>query len=341
MPITHIESPVLAFDFELATRSVLRFLQARLGFDLVMVSKTDGKQWIVLQSEDRGYGVAPGATFHWNDMICSRMIAGVGPRIAADCSLVPAYAGAPICEDYEIAAYLGVPLRYSDGSIFGTISALNSTPKPVEIETELPMVELVADLLGSVLQNELNANESIRRAEKAEALIYQDPLTELYNRRGWNRLLMAEDVRCARYGCAACVVVVDLDGLTAINESLGREAGDAIIRLTAQVIRETTRSSDVVARLGGDEFAVLGIECSRDGSLELSRRIKDGLERVGIEASVGFAPRIPSKRLQDAWIDADHAMYREKNVKNSRAERVPILSRHVLISHDAAAYAGQ
>lgn len=83
-------------DFESAGKATLAFLRDRLGFGLWMVTRTEGKDWIVLQSEDHGYGVEAGHVFQWADSFCSEMIKGNGPRIAPDSDDVPAYVAAPI-----------------------------------------------------------------------------------------------------------------------------------------------------------------------------------------------------------------------------------------------------
>ena len=69
-------------DFEAAGQRVLAFLHQRFGFGLWMVTRTEGEDWIVLQSEDHGYGVKPGTVFRWADSFCSEMVKGNGPRIA-------------------------------------------------------------------------------------------------------------------------------------------------------------------------------------------------------------------------------------------------------------------
>ena len=69
-------------DFESASRAVLAFLHDRLGFDLWMVTRTEGDDWIVLQSEDHGYGVKDGTVFRWADSFFSQMVLGRGPCIA-------------------------------------------------------------------------------------------------------------------------------------------------------------------------------------------------------------------------------------------------------------------
>lgn len=65
-------------DFETAVRAVLAFLHHRLGFGLWMVTRTEGEDWIVLQTEGHAYDVNPGQVFCWTDSFCSRMVKGMG-----------------------------------------------------------------------------------------------------------------------------------------------------------------------------------------------------------------------------------------------------------------------
>lgn len=307
-----------SYTFETGTRAVLKFLQHRLGFDLWMVTRAEGTNWIVLQAEcqgqadGKGYGLEPDAVFQWSDSYCSQMVEGKGPCIAPRSEAVPAYLAAPMSEQVRIGAYVGVPLVYGDGTLFGTLCALHPTPKPESVTTELPLIELLASMLSGLLKMELAAAEAERRAESAQVEAETDVLTGLCNRRAWNRLVAAEEVRCQRYGHPACVMMVDLDGLKAMNDAEGHPAGDRLIRRTAEVIRASTRVYDTVARLGGDEFGILGIECKREQADVMSRRLRNNLEAVGIFASQGLAMRMPAKGIQHAWEEADREMYLDK-----------------------------
>ncbi len=299
-------------DFDSAARSVLRFLQGRIGLSLWMVTRTRGEDWIVLQIEDHNYGVEANSVFRWTDSFCSRMVAGLGPRIAPHSAAVPAYADAPIGRALKIGSYIGVPLKYSDGSLFGTLCAIDPDPRPETISQELPLIELLAFMLSGLLNSELSAAESARRAERALAEAETDALTGVYNRRGWDRLMQAEDARCRRYGHCACVVAIDLDGLKRVNDNEGHAAGDRLIARAAKAIVAATRASDIVARVGGDEFAVLGVECEEAASRELRDRLRESLNAAGVAASIGLAQRIPAQGMQHAWREADQAMYRNK-----------------------------
>ncbi len=200
----------------------------------------------------------------------------------------------------------------NNGSLFGTLCAIHPAPQPAAIERELPLIELLAKLLGGLLDSELKATERLRISERLEVESRCDALTGLYNRRAWDRLLEAEEQRCRRYGHAACVVFIDLDGLKAMNDTRGHSQGDELIRRAGQIIKAAMRDGDVVSRIGGDEFAVLGVECGPHARRVLCQRIRGALDASGIAASLGNAMRIPSLGLLQAWQEADQAMYADK-----------------------------
>jgi diguanylate cyclase (GGDEF)-like protein len=300
-------------DFTSAAQAALRFLRQRLGFQLWMVSRAEDDQWIVLAAEDHGYGVKQGDAFRWADSICSRMIDGSGPRMAPHAAAVPAYLEAKIGKQIAIGAYIGVPLRRSDGSLFGALCALDPLPQADTILSEQPLVELLAGMLGTVLNAELRAADAERRAERAEAEASRDALTSLYSRRGWDQILAAEESRCRRYGHPACVIVADLDELKRVNDQHGHAAGDRLLCLTATALKEAARASDMLARIGGDEFAVLAVECDTAGAQALLQRMRDALAAARVQASLGLAMRKPEQGLRAAWEEADAEMYREKS----------------------------
>jgi diguanylate cyclase len=299
-------------DFTSAAHDVLHFLRDRFGFALWMVTRTEDDDWIVLAAEDHGYGVKEGRVFSWADSFCSRMVDGVGPRIAAHADLIPAYATAPIGQQIKIGAYIGVPLKRSDGSLFGTLCAIDPSPQAELIAGEQALIELLADLLSSLLDTELNAADAVRRTERAEAEATRDALTSLYNRRGWDQLLANEEDRCSRYGHPACVISIDLDELKLVNDTHGHIAGDQLLVRTGRALLEATRSSDVVARLGGDEFAVLGVEYTALATESLVKKLRDCLNAAGVKAQIGVAMRRPERGLLSAYQEADAEMYKAK-----------------------------
>jgi diguanylate cyclase (GGDEF)-like protein len=249
------------------------------------------------------------------------MVRGEGPRVAPESGAVSAYASAPASRHIRIGAYVGVPLTLPDGSLFGTLCGFDPEPQPYRLLEEQPLIELLAGLLSCILGAELKAEAQARRGERAQAEAETDALTGVYNRRGWDRLMGAEESRCARYGHSACVVSLDLDELKAVNDSLGHGAGDLLLARAGQALRETARSSDVVARLGGDEFALLAVECDAQFAEALLARLRTSLEERGVKASVGLALRDPALGLPMAWEEADRRMFDEKRARRSAFAR--------------------
>jgi len=305
-------------SFHEAASDVLKHLHDRLGFELWMVTRTEGDDWIVLQTVDNGYGVRQGDVFRWSDSLCSQMVEGRGPRIAPCSTDVPIYAAAPIGRRMQIGAYVGVPLSLSDGRLFGTMCALHPEPRPAGVADELGSVELLARLLSNLLQAELKAAEEARATERAKLEAVTDQLTGLYNRRGWDQLLEAEESRCRRYGHPACAVSIDVDYLKVVNDTQGHIAGDQLLQRTAQAIADTIRSSDVAARIGGDEFAVLGVECDARGAQELVVRLQRAFRANEVQASMGLAACHPTDSFSAAWHLADLAMFDNKRMRSGR-----------------------
>ena len=304
-----------ATDFETSAREVLSFLHRRMGFDLWMVTRTEGDAWIALQTEDHGYGVSAGKVFRWADSFCSEMVKGNGPNIAPSSDLIPTYANAPIGRQVKIKAYAGMPLSLKDGTLFGTLCGIHPTPLPEATIEHQELLELLATNLSTILQLELDSAEKTRRSERFQAEALIDSMTRLYNRRGWELLLDAEESRCARYGHPAVVVMADLDELKRVNDESGHAAGDDLIVRASAALRDAARSIDIVARLGGDEFGIVGVECDALGAQALRNRLRLALAANNVQASIGLAMRDPAAGIRAAWAEADQLMYEQKRLR--------------------------
>lgn len=307
----------MVHDFASATQSIIHFLRQRFDLDLWMVTRAEDNDWIVLGIEESQYNVKVGTVFNWSDSFCSRMVEGLGPRIAPQSDLVDVYRNAPIAAAVKIGAYIGVPLTKEDGSLFGTLCAIDPDPQSENIREEQELIELMADLLSSILHKELAAADATRRAERAEAEAARDVLSSLYNRRGWDQLLDREEDRCRRYGNPACVISIDLDGLKLVNDNHGHAAGDQLIVNAANAIQDVVRLNDIAARVGGDEFFILCIECTLDDVQVFINRLRQSFDKAGVAASIGYANRHPEKGLIASCEEADAKMYEEKRSKQN------------------------
>lgn len=102
---------------------------------------------------------------------------------------------------------------------------------------------------------------------------HYDALTNLINRRGFNQVFAEHLVEAAASGGMLAVMFLDIDHFKRINDSLGHDAGDQLLKVIAAQIKGATRSQDVVARLGGDEFCILIALHNRDEACHLAQRI--------------------------------------------------------------------
>jgi diguanylate cyclase (GGDEF)-like protein len=164
---------------------------------------------------------------------------------------------------------------------------------------------------------------ALARAEKTEAelryLADHDPLTGLLNRRRFRAELDEHVSFTARYGGRGAAMIIDIDGLKAVNDRLGHQSGDNLIRRISAVLRERVRATDIVARLSGDEFAVLMPQTDVLGAMQLGEdlraQVADGVAHDGEAAatiSVGIALFDSKSGAEATLLAADQAMYRAK-----------------------------
>ena len=109
-----------------------------------------------------------------------------------------------------------------------------------------------------------------------------DPLTALFNRAQLFLTLEQEVSRTRRSDRGFCVLMIDLDGLKAINDSGGHLRGDEVLRALGAVIRNSIRTVDCAYRYGGDEFVVLLPETEIVGAFVVAEKIRVGAEEVGM-----------------------------------------------------------
>ena len=166
---------------------------------------------------------------------------------------------------------------------------------------------------------------ALQRAERTEAelryLADHDSLTGLLDRRRFRAELDQHVSFTARYGGQGAVMIVDIDGLKAVNDSLGHQAGDNLIRQVADVLGERVRGTDIVARLSGDEFAILMPQTDTEGALQLGEDLRAKVAESawpapnleGVTVSAGITMFGGGKGGSEAvMVAADQAMYRAK-----------------------------
>lgn len=190
------------------------------------------------------------------------------------------------------------------------------------------IVALTATTINAAILIKRIAAANRRLAEKVEEvslLAWQDQLTKLPNRLYFHERLSQMLAAAARNGRQVALLLFDIDGFKAVNDTLGHEAGDRMLQEIAQRVGRRMRQADVFARLGGDEFVVL-VEIAHDRS-DAGRVAEAVMNAIGeidiyaerglrISASIGIAlsdSRTPRERIADELLSqADHAMYEAK-----------------------------
>jgi diguanylate cyclase (GGDEF)-like protein len=149
---------------------------------------------------------------------------------------------------------------------------------------------------------------------------FRDDVTGLYNRRFFGIRLEEEISRYRRFNHPVSVVMMDLDGFKAVNDTLGHAVGDETLREVAQILLKHSRGINVVCRYGGDEFAILLVETSKAGASLYGDRIRQVIagyafsHRQPITASLGIAslPDDEASTSEDLVRVSDEALYTAK-----------------------------
>jgi diguanylate cyclase (GGDEF)-like protein len=155
-----------------------------------------------------------------------------------------------------------------------------------------------------------------------------DELTGLLNRWALKRLVTREIERSHRSGKPLAVVMIDLDGLKAVNDTAGHAGGDVVLQAVAGVLHETIRDFDAAARMGGDEFCVLLPATTAEKAQELAQRLRQEMDDLVIRyrgetlktsASFGIATSDVCGLSWQALMDAsDSALYCGKRQGKNR-----------------------
>lgn len=182
--------------------------------------------------------------------------------------------------------------------------------RPVNLRTS----ETVADVCSAGLTK-------LELLDRLRSEVFVDFLTNCYNRRGLEEHLGLELVRARRYERPLCLLLLDLDQFKEINDVLGHQAGDYVLRKVGEVLRSAFRTTDRVCRYGGDEFAVIFPETPKDEVVRLAERLRKKIAKLFpdvtipgvLTPSIGVASYpADASEPEDLIKTADQAMYRAK-----------------------------
>jgi diguanylate cyclase (GGDEF)-like protein len=186
---------------------------------------------------------------------------------------------------------------------------------------EFELTVLFANLAAIAVQN-------ARTYREMERLAISDGLTGMYNYRHFREVLANEVSRADRYDETFCLLMMDLDHFKAVNDTVGHQQGDEVLRAVAAVLRQCSRESDFMARYGGEEFVMIlprtPLREAHTVAERIRRRVRDidaGSPALRVSMSLGVAAYPHSSTDMDGVLRAaDSALLRAKAGGRNRVQ---------------------
>jgi diguanylate cyclase (GGDEF)-like protein len=195
-------------------------------------------------------------------------------------------------------------------------------------------MESFANELNLQVLRAMRTEEELRQSQQALAdanktlstWAHQDTLTGLWNRRKAWDLMEYEAHRSHRENRTIGVAMLDLDKFKAINDTLGHDVGDQVLKTAAGAMGKSLRKGDILARWGGEEFLAVFPETDLSGTLAAAEKLRLAVEeapwdlpnRPGVTVSVGVALKVPRLDWDQTLKEADLALYRAKEGGRNR-----------------------
>ena len=214
-------------------------------------------------------------------------------------------------------ASLVVPLKLR-GTVTGVLGVERLGGRVFQ-EQELEVAQLFANMAAIAIQNAQAYEELERRATS-------DGLTGLHNHRHFHETLDLATRRGERYGESFCLLMMDLDHFKSVNDTVGHQRGDDVLRAVSDVLRGCARDTDYLARYGGEEFTVILPRTGLHEAVALAHRIRAGVAGVDaghaglhVSMSVGVAAFPASAATSEGLLAAaDAALLRAKALGRDR-----------------------
>lgn len=181
-------------------------------------------------------------------------------------------------------------------------------------------------LIGPTIVGTRIIRRDLALQEEVTRLSQEDHLTGLLNRRRVAQLLEDEVRRALRYDTRFSVIMMDIDNFKAVNDRFGHQAGDAVLKKIADVIRKGVRATDLIGRWGGEEFVILSPETDVAGGVSLAEKMRTLLEATdfdeigGMTASFGVAAFSHNDDIEAIIGRADAGLYAAKYAGKNRVE---------------------
>jgi diguanylate cyclase (GGDEF)-like protein len=221
-----------------------------------------------------------------------------------------------------IGAIIGIPLKVGN-TIVGVMNVSRSTVGGFS-SSELRLLSLLSDQAAVAI-----SNASLHQMISRQA--YSDTLTGLPNRRALDERLEEEVTSARRNNYSFAVIMMDLDGFKAVNDTYGHVIGDEVLRLVFNEMARGVRTTDFLARYGGDELTLILSQTEMSSAQIVSEKIVEGMKKVkyrlpdgkrlklGISGGIALYP-IHARSGPDLLRAADAALYHAKKFQRGTFE---------------------
>ena len=201
------------------------------------------------------------------------------------------------------------------GEVLGVLHLASTDKRNVSADV-LRLAGVLAEQLSLALGN-LRLQETLRsRSER-------DPLTDLYNRRHLELSAERELARATRHRHPLSFVMLDVDHFKVFNDTHGHDAGDAVLREVAQVLKRHTRTEDIACRYGGEEFLMVLPGCPLEDAYQKAEAIREAIAQLRVTSGGTILSRVTAslgischpqhgERMDELIRAADAALYKAK-----------------------------
>ncbi|MBI5415944.1 MAG: diguanylate cyclase [Candidatus Omnitrophica bacterium] len=187
--------------------------------------------------------------------------------------------------------------------------------------------EIDLRILGAVAREVAVALENAELYKQLNYLTITDPLTLIYNYRQFSQSLNYEIKRRGRVAGHLCLIILDIDGFKAYNDTFGHLEGDDLLKGIGKIFKSQLRETDIVCRYAGDEFAIILPDISLEGAGVAAEKIRQAVEgavfKSPVTVSVGVAAHTKGLSQYDFIMKADRALYQAKREGKNRVSAQP------------------
>jgi diguanylate cyclase (GGDEF)-like protein len=265
------------------------------------------------------YGYPSESVGHVRIVPGSGIIGGVfaskKPLLVRDTARVPGLT--PRSRRYQTGSFMAVPIIANDSAL-GVVTLADRTDGRPFTRNNLTSVRVISTLSSLALVRE----QLTKRSDELARAAAIDPLTGMFNRRYLYTRLNAELERSRRSGTLPALMMLDIDLFKHINDQMGHQAGDTVVRKVSEIVRRSIRASDVSTRYGGDELCVIVPENSGNAG-QTAERIRQRVESfrwdslglpqmLQVTVSVGVCIAEPGESADGLLGRADQNLYEAK-----------------------------